>query len=67
MNNSYPGDAPDRPSLQTGSLRSGLNRAGMGEPRRGETPTQRPSGAFLTLGMLLLLPVAMFLLRGLLG
>lgn len=67
MSNSNPGDSPDRPLLQTGSLRSGLNPAGMGEPRCGKTPTQRPIGVFLALGVLLLLLVAIFLLRGLLG
>ncbi len=67
MSSTNPGDPPDRPSLQTGSLRSGLNPAGMGDSRRDEAPTQRPIGVFPALGVLVLLLVAIVLLRGLLG
>lgn len=62
-----PGDRPDRPALQTGSLRSGLMPVGTNEPGRHATPTQRPYGVLIALGVVLLLIVLIVVARALLG
>ena len=67
MQPTKPGDHPDRPSLQYGTLHSGLNPAGKSQGATHAAHTVRPGGAMIAIGLLLamiLLPVVALMITG---